>query len=551
MTERAAALVKRFDKLKGERSTFDSHWQEVAERVWPASATFITTPQQQGDKRTEKVFDATAERALNRFAAAMDSTLTPRTQRWHAIRVDDDDINDRSDVRRWCEECTAILFAHRYAPSANFASQMFEAWKMIGAFGTATLFTDDARAGRFLLRYQAIHTANVYVATDFTGMVDTTYRPFKLTARAAAQQFGKDKVTPKIKAALDAGKVDDQFDFVHCVMPANDVEYAEAQPIRWPWASFYLALDEKAVVAEGGYLANPYATGRFTTMPGESYGRGPAMEALPDIKTLNEMSKTTLRAAHKAVDPPLLAFEDGVLSAFSTRPNAINYGGVDSQGRQLVVPMQTGANLPLAFEMEEQRRRVINDSFLVTLFQILVEQPGMTATEAMLRAQEKGALLAPTMGRQQSEMLGPLISREFAILMAARRLPPPPRVLMQSGAQVRIEYVGPLARMQRADESVGFLRTMDQITPLATADPRILKRFNENEVLKGLSEINGVPQKWLRTDEEMAALAEQDRQAAEMANIVQAAPAITQSLKNAAQAQQIAGAQGQPLPAAA
>ena len=41
----------------------------------------------------------------------------------------------------------------------------------------------------------------------------------------------------------------------------------------------------------------------------------------------------------------------------------------------------------------------------------------MTATEVLERAREKGALLAPTMGRQQSEALGPMIEREIDILV--------------------------------------------------------------------------------------------------------------------------------------
>ncbi|STU67291.1 Bacteriophage head to tail connecting protein [Klebsiella pneumoniae subsp. ozaenae] len=56
--------------------------------------------------------------------------------------------------------------------------------------------------------------------------------------------------------------------------------------------------------------------------------------------------------------------------------------------------------------LAEQKRQTINDGFFITLFQILVDNPQMTATEAMLRAQEKGQLLAPTAGRIQAEFLG-------------------------------------------------------------------------------------------------------------------------------------------------
>lgn len=53
----------------------------------------------------------------------------------------------------------------------------------------------------------------------------------------------------------------------------------------------------------------------------------------------------------------------------------------------------------------------------ITLFQILVDNPQMTATEAMLRAQEKGQLLAPTAGRIQAEFLGTLILRKLTLLI--------------------------------------------------------------------------------------------------------------------------------------
>lgn len=45
-------------------------------------------------------------------------------------------------------------------------------------------------------------------------------------------------------------------------------------------------------------------------------------------------------------------------------------------------------------------------TLLVTLFQILTETPQMTAAEVVERTNEKGILLAPTVGRQQSEYLG-------------------------------------------------------------------------------------------------------------------------------------------------
>jgi hypothetical protein len=284
----------------------------------------------------------------------------------------------------------------------------------------------------------------------------------------------------------------------------------------------------------------PYAVGRYVSGPKETYGRSPAMTVLPDIKMLNEMSKTVIRAAHKIVDPPLLLQEDGALSAFDLRPGALNYGGVNDQGQQMVHPLQTNARVDIGLDMMDQRRKVINDAFMVTLFQILVDAPQMTATEAMLRAQEKGALLAPTMGRQQSEFLGPLIERELDILARAGVLPPMPEALMAAGGVVDIQYQSPLNRAQRSEDGVAILRTLESVTPLAQINPAVLDVFDAEAIARELADINGVPAKVLRTPDQVAAMKQAQAQAAQAQALLQAAPVVTGGIKDLAQAQSLA-----------
>jgi Bacteriophage head to tail connecting protein len=311
------------------------------------------------------------------------------------------------------------------------------------------------------------------------------------------------------------------------------------------YASYYIGVDDRIVVEEGGYRTFPYAMGRYITTPGETYGRSPAMLVLPDIKMLNEMKKTIIRGAHLAVRPPLLLQEDGALQAFDMRPDALNFGGVDSNGNPLVHPLNTGGDHRLGLDLIEAQQRVINDAFLVTLFQILVDQPTMTATEAMLRAQEKGALLAPTMGRQQSEMLGPMIERELDILAYAGALPPMPQELIDAGGNIEVEYVSPLNRAQRAEEGVAIMRTFEAIAPLAQIDPRVMKAFNPVLAARELAEINGMPAKIIRSDEEIDAMDAAEEQQMAAAQLLEAAPVAAQTAKTMAETQQIAS-QGQP-----
>jgi hypothetical protein len=359
--------------------------------------------------------------------------------------------------------------------------------------------------------------------------------------------WGYERVSEKIRTALEKNP-EREFEFLHCVKPNQDIKPGRKDYRGMKWISYYVCYESRMIMSEGGYETFPYAVSRYVTAPKEIYGRSPAMTVLPDIKMINEMSKTVLRAAHKIVDPPLLLQEDGVLQAFNTRPGALNFGGVDEQGRQVVQPLQTGARVDIGMDMMEQRRRVINDAFLITLFQILVEAPTMTATEAMLRAQEKGALLAPTMGRQQSEMLGPMIERELDILARAGVLPPMPEPLREAGGDVQIEYVSPLNRAQRAEEGVAILRTLEAIGPLAQIDPRVMMIFKPEEIARELSEINGVPAKILRSKEEMDEMVAQEQQAAQAQQLLAAAPVAANSAKTLVEAQALAGQVPQALP---
>jgi hypothetical protein len=535
---RADEIIRRQEHLSNQRVLFDSHWREIAERLLTRENHFRVT-RTPGDKRTELVFDSTATLALERFAAAMESMLTPRTQRWHKLRIEDPDLKDDPEVKDYLDEVTQTLFAVRYAPRANFASQAHEAYMSLGAFGTSAMFIDDL-VGRGI-RYRAINMSEVFIAENYQGRIDTVYRKFSMTVRQAAQRFGEQVLSERQKAALEK-QPDLMFDFIHAVAPREDMDIYRADYRGMPFASCYVNLEGRTIASEGGYQTMPYAIGRYVTSPREVYGRSPAMTVLADIKMLNEMSKTTIRAAHKAVDPPLLLQDDGALQAFDLRPGALNYGGVDEQGRQLVHPLQSAARIDISLEMMDQRRRVINDAFLVTLFQILVESPQMTATEAMLRAQEKGALLAPTMGRQQSEFLGPCIERELDILARAGVLPPMPPQLADAGGLVEVEYQSPLNRAQRADEGVAILRTLESLTPLAQIDPSVMMVFDPDATARELAEINGVPQKVLRTKDQVAAMQAQQAEAAQAQQLIAAAPAVSQAARNLVQAQSLAGA---------
>jgi len=519
----AIDVVDEFKLLSGNRGTWESHWQEIAERVLPAySNTFFAnsynTP---GEKKTEFIYDSTASIALKRFGAILDSLLTPRNTTWHRLVPSDPELRKDRAVKLWFEEVTRLVFKYRYAPKANFASQNQQNYISLGGFGSGCVFTDALQAEPGL-RYKAIGLNEVYFAENHQGIVDTALRRFELTARQAVQKWG-DKVPAAIREKAD--KTNDKFWFIHCVKPREDYDPQRKDAKGKPFASYYVAEQEKVLLEEGGYSTFPYAISRYEQAPGEIYGRSPAMDVLPAIKTLNEEKKTVLKQGHRTVDPILLAHDDGIISNFSMKPGALNYGGVSAEGRALVQTLPVG-NVMIGKDMMDDERAIINDAFLVTLFQILVDTPQMTATEVMERTREKGILLAPTIGRQQSEYLGPLIEREIDVLIQQQLLPPPPPALLEAKGEYQVEYDSPLSRAQRAEEVAGLMRTVETTLNIVnvTQNPEPLDHFNWDVIVPEVSEIQAVPTRWMRAKEEVAAIRQGRQQQAEQQQAVQALP---------------------------
>ena len=374
------------------------------------------------------------------------------------------------------------------------------------------------------------------MAENSHGVVNTLYRKFRLTPQQAVEEYGRDNLPPKIVDDFDKGKYDSEYWFIHAVIPQSEAD--EKLPPGMQYASYHVSIEDKRLVKPvSGYFTFPYAVGRYETEPGETYGRGPGVTALADIKTINKMSKMNMIAGDMAVHPPLLAGDADNMTGTKLVPGGITYGGVNAEGRPMVQPLAIGGNLPISLEMEQQRRQIINDAFLVTLFDILVQEPNMTATEALLRAQERGILLAPTLGRLQAEMIGPTIERELDILSRAGLLPDPPEELMQGGGlTLNIEYDASINRLARSEEATAIMNTLQMVMPLAQFDQSLPKIFKFPDMVRELAEINGMPVKLLHSEEEMQEIQEQEAQMQAMQAAVAAAPAVTQSVKNVADA---------------
>ena len=487
----ARDLLRRQESLAAERATLDQLWQEIAELMQPMRADF-TLQRQAGEKRSQKIFDGTAGQAAENLAAGLWGLITNAGNDWFTLRADLPEDEEDQATKLWLDEVTRRMRAAFAGNGQRFYARVMELYADLVTFGTAVFYVEeDAATGK--VHYSCRHLAECFIAENAQDEIDTLFRRFRFSARQAVGRWG-DACHPAIRRAVEK-EPDRRFSFLHAVMPRGKTSGSGTGP-NMPFVSHYVDVEHGILLSTGGYHEFPYQVPRWSTASRGLYGDSPAMMALPDVKLLNAMSKTTIIAAQKAVDPPLLAIDELAVRGLRTHPGGIIYGGLDENGRRRYEPLSSGGNVGLGLELEEQRRETVRQAFYFSLL-LMVQQPNQTATEVLARQEEKLRLMGPHLGRIQAEFLDPLIRRQFGIMRRANLLPPTPRQLQGSG--IRVEYVSPLARAQRAGEGAAIVRALESLAPIGAIKPEIYDNIDADAAARALVQSFGAPNVLLRT----------------------------------------------------
>ena len=523
---RASALMKRYQTLQTNRSHWESHWQELGDYVCPRKAD-ITKKRTGGDKRTELIFDGTAIHAAELMSASLHGMLTNAATPWFDLRYENDELNGDDEAKEWLEGATDVMYQH--LARSNFQEQIHELYSDLVTFGTGVIFIENDDDDGF--RFSTRHIAEVYVSEDEQGRVDTVFRKYKTTARAAVRQFGDAKVTQRI-AKLNTDDPYAEIELLHIVMPREDRDRRKRNAVNKPFASIYLDPGEKMIIGESGYDEFPYCVPRFLKASFEiGYGRSPAMTALPDTKMVNKMSEIVIRASQLQIHPPLMVPDDGFMLPVRTTPGGLNF--YRSGTRDRIEPLNIGANNPLGEMQLEQRRQAIRAAFYVDQL-ILGTGPQMTATEVVQRTEEKMRLLGPVLGRLQAELLQPLIGRCFAILSRQKAFAAAPPMLRDGN--IDIEYVSPLAKAQRTGDVQGILQMIEFLMPLMQLDQGVADYLDMDGLAKHIIKVTGTPATVVRGEGEVSGIRENRAAAMQQEQELMAA-------------QQVASAAGEAAPA--
>lgn len=543
-------LLRRHKKLKEERRLWEAHWQELAEIMLPRRADF-TGAIQAGEKRTNKIYDSAPMLARRGLAAAIDGLLKPKTSRWFHIEPEAVGWDEDEAAKAWLEQAEERLRQAIYNPKAKFIERTGEVDDDLVTFGTGCIYIGEDRSRRRLL-FRSVHLKDVFPAENADGDIDGVYVTLTLTARQAAERYGEDGIGAKTKEALVGRnpEPDRKFPFLWAVTPRREPAPARPRGRNLAFASVVVDVESEHTASAGSYDEFPFAIPRWDTASGELFGRSPAMLALPDAKTLQEVGKTLLIAGQKAVDPPLAALSDSVIGTPRTYPGGITYfdaeGAESLGGRFPIQPMETGANLPLGREMQNDLRDQIWAAFFRNVLQLPVAAPKMTATEVLERKEEFVRTIGPVFGRLEGDYIAPIVERSFNIMMRAGAFPPLPDSL--ADRRLKFEYRSPVEQARKQIEAAGAARAVELLAPFVAADASLMDNFDGDAIARDVPDVFGTPRAWLRSADRVAAIREARAEAAAAARSAELVERIADGLPKLAKA--LAPADGSQRPRA-
>lgn len=515
------SLMTRWNQLKDNRAKFEDYWTEAqtyADNVvmnWGKPGEVPSRPK----RFTSKPFQYNKTLVAGILGYAVSPSLV-----WFKLGMENQKLLKEYGVKDWLEDCETELLA--MFNRSNFYRETNPAVKDSTCIGHGVLFIDEDIENR-RIRFTHFPANEIFLDINAYGEVDTCFRWYADTLRNIVEFFGEDNVSEEMREQYkESSHWNDSHEILMCVYPRENYNPEFKDSKNMPYACVYMEVGSKHILKESGYREFPFAVFEWDRYAGFAYSSSPAMDAMPDIKALNVIKKSSLQIAQTSAEPPMMASQE--MHDIDLSPRGITY--LPTKDSRLE-PVRTGENYPITLQELSNYEQAVKDWFYVDYFLALQERnQQMTATEVMELQGEKAATLS-TFIVSLNEFLLNIIQRSFNLLMRARLLPPPPVALINQQAIIKIDFTGPLAQNQKKYHQMGgTVQALSAIGPIMQMFPNAGDFLDGDELMKSTMEGMGMPQNIIREDDDVKKIRENRIKAEQQAAAQQQQMAMAQTL---------------------
>tara|TARA_A100000164_G_scaffold28546_1_gene22209 strand:+ start:13170 stop:14747 length:1578 start_codon:yes stop_codon:yes gene_type:complete len=487
-------LLKRYEHARSIKDQWKGIFEECYEYALPQRESFYT--ENPGRRRTDRIFDETAVVGVQEFASRLQAGIVPNYTRWADFTAGSEiPEEDKKEVNMMLDKVTEYVF--EILQNSNFSQEIHESFLDI-ALGTGVMLVEEGDAVA-PIRFKAIPLPQVYMTSGHDDKVDHVFRRRMIRMKELAVAYPNAEISEKM--AMDMAKNPDKNCEIIEVVYRNHYNLKEEE-------NFFCAISKEYEVkiyeeTFKGQGSNPFVVYRWSKCAGETYGRGPLMNALPAIKTSNLTMELILENAQMAISGMYQVEDDGVVNVDNIQliPGTIIPKAPGSDGLQ---PIGGTGNFNVSDLVLREMRTNIKKALYNDMLGTPNEKTPMSATEVAERQADLSRQIGAAFGRLQSEMVTPILQRVIYILKKQGRV----KIPKINGREVKVSSSSPLAQAQFQQDVATVDRFLGMIQ--GRVGPELANIIvDQMAVAKYIANKLGIPEELVRSPEEMQAAAQQ------------------------------------------
>jgi head-to-tail connecting protein len=412
----------------------------------------------QGTIQNTRVYDTTAVEAVTTFVSKIHDTMTPPQVQWGFLAIDEalvrktkdsESIMILQDAQMVLDDYMRQLFTYIHA--SNFDVTINECYYDL-AVGTSALVINQID-DQTPFSCTSIPSDKLAIEEAANGNIESWFRTWQnLKINELHTRWPHIILSPNLMAMI-AGDPDAVIRNVY-----EGVAYFSNQPMKY----LYAVWADNDLLYWQWLESNPGIVWRWKKCNNETWGRGPVMEALPSIISLNEMARIELASANINTFRPYMGFSDAVFNphTFKIEPfSIIPIAPIGSNGQVPLIPLPNSANPEFAQMTVADLRMQIKQLLFAEQPQDSKGIQPQTAYELAMKQSTLAEKIGPIFSRSIQEFMWPVIKR-FAFILNSMGLLPYPDV---GGIPISFKYKSPLELSKgRADVErfVQYVQTM-------------------------------------------------------------------------------------------
>lgn len=529
MDSRAREALRIGDAAFENKRQVDSLWQELALNFYPEKANF-TYARDHGEEFADHLFSSYPVMARRELGNLFAANLRPRDRKWFSIHVDDEELDEADEERRFLEHLTDIQWRAMYDRPAGFVRATKETDHDFATFGNGVIKYGLNIRGDGLL-YRNYHLRDNAWSENAEGQIDCNHRNWEPSARQLKHHFG-DKVSKEVQKACEQDP-EKTFQCRHVVLPSRIYDYKSKGGKRFPFVSLYIERATETVLEEVGLNYFCYVIPRWQTVSGSPYGVSMATSVLlPDGRTLQVVMRTLRESGEKYVDPPMIAVSDAIRGDLALYAGGVTTADIEYDERlgEVLRPItQDRGGFPIGEAISEALKGDIRAGMLLDKIQLPETGKDMTAFEVGRRLQESLKAQSPIFEPVIEEYNDPLCDGTFNVLRDGGAFPIDQMPESLQNRDIKFKFRSPLADLEEMNEAERYMDVRDRIlVPALQIDPAQAENVDFTEATRDAMRSAGWKAKWFKPKEAVDAKREQMAAQAE-------ANAVMQDVGSAAQ----------------